>query len=607
MGEVYEAEHQVLRRRYALKLLPATLDWQGVGLERFQREAQVMANLEHPNILRVDEFGEAGGRYWLRMELAGGVEQGSGVGCQASGKRVVSLQDLADARGGKVPQGELLGILKQVLAGLDYAHAHGAIHRDLKPSNILLFPNPQSPNTPIIKITDFGLVRLVGEEWVRSQARLSVQRSLSIGDEATVGKVESEGTSTRSLLGTYEYMSPEQKRGEEADARSDLYSVGVMTYRLLTGRNIGPKLPSRIDTTLVPAWDALVESALEEDARERSADCQSLQRHLENVATQLDERSKIERAQEQKRARDEAVRQSAELKRLAAEEKQDREEQARRLAEARAKEAAQRQSRQPTKPPKSFTKNRNGWWGGFVLLLVIGGFVVLGLEQRVLKRQTHRTLDLGGGVTLDLVWIPAGIFTMGSPTSESGRDSDEGPQHQVTISSGFWMGKTEVTQAQWGRVMGSNPSNLKGAKNPVEQVTWNEAKEFCGRVGGRLPTEAEWEYACRAGTTGPYAGDLGQMGWYVDNSGSTMHPVGQKDRNAWGLYDMHGNVFEWCEDGKREYSSTAQTDPEGPAGSSRVLRGGSWLYRAGDCRSATRRDDGPGLRGDDSGFRVVVR
>ncbi len=312
MGEVYEAEHQVLRRRYALKLLPTTLDWRGVGLERFQREAQVMANLDHRNILRVDDFGETNGRYWLRMELAEGVNRSRLQVAGSKSERMVSLQNLADARGGKVPQNELLDILKQILAGLEYAHVHGAIHRDLKPANILLFPNPQSPNSPLIKIADFGLVRLVGEEWVRSQAQLSVQHSMSIGDQATLGKAESEGTSTRSLLGTYEYMSPEQKRGEEADARSDLYAVGLITFRLLTGRNPGTKPPSKIDPALASAWDDMVESALEENPHERSANGDVLRRQLMKVADQLDARQKALKQRDQEIARVETARHSAE-------------------------------------------------------------------------------------------------------------------------------------------------------------------------------------------------------------------------------------------------------------------------------------------------------
>lgn len=290
MGEVYEVEHKVLRRKYALKLLPPTLDWQGVSLERFQREAQVMANLDHPNILKVDDFGETDGRYWLRMEL---VEGCSGFGVppsqsllrtsQGSGKRVVSLQDLADSYGGKVPQEELLPILKQILDGLDYAHKNGAIHRDLKPSNILLSePKLKVPDkrTYLVKIADFGLVKLVGEDWVRSQIYLSVQHSVSIGNNQTANN--NEGTSTRAILGTYDYMSPEQKRGENITAKSDLYTVGLIAYRLLTGRAISPKLPSKIDPKLWAGWDDFIEKLIDE-VDERQGDARLLMTTLDSI------------------------------------------------------------------------------------------------------------------------------------------------------------------------------------------------------------------------------------------------------------------------------------------------------------------------------------
>jgi len=204
------------------------------------------------------------------------------------------------------------------------------------------------------------------------------------------------------------------------------------------------------------------------------------------------------------------------------------------------------------------------------------------------------TEDLGNGVKLEMVEVPGGTFQMGSPEAEKGRHSWEGPQHQVTVSA-FAIGKYEVTQKQWQAVMGNNPSNFKGDDLPVEEVSWNEAKEFCQKLSRqtsknyRLPTEAEWEYACRAGTTGAYAGTLDEMGWYKDNSGGKKHAVGQKKPNAFGLYDMHGNVWEWCSDWYGSYASMAVTDPVGASsGSYRVIRGGGWIFDAVNCRSAER-------------------
>jgi len=201
---------------------------------------------------------------------------------------------------------------------------------------------------------------------------------------------------------------------------------------------------------------------------------------------------------------------------------------------------------------------------------------------------TILTLDLGKGVTMKLVRVRPGKFMMGSPDSEQDRHPDEGPQHEVTISKPFYLGLTEVTQTQYQAVMGANPSQLKGPTNPVDSVTWDEAVEFCRKVSEetgktvRLPTEAEWEYACRAGTrtrfsfgNDPGLSALGDHAWWGGNSGEKTHPVGQKKPNPWGLYDMEGNVNEWCADLYSGYSKEASTDPQGPSsgGTYRVMRG----------------------------------
>jgi formylglycine-generating enzyme required for sulfatase activity len=222
---------------------------------------------------------------------------------------------------------------------------------------------------------------------------------------------------------------------------------------------------------------------------------------------------------------------------------------------------------------------------------------------------------------IEFVLIPAGTFQMGS---DQGSD-DEKPVHSVRLSRPLFLGIYPVTQRQWEAIMGSNPSRFQGPERPVEQVSWDKVQEFIrslntheGRALYRLPTEAEWEYAARAGATGAYCfGDdvtqLAQYAWYEDNARGTTHPVGQLQPNAWGLYDMHGNVWEWVQDwydsqeyAKRAATGTAVVDPAGPAmGSYRVDRGGSWGDAARRCRSALRRGSAPGFRNDSLGFRLL--
>ena len=250
---------------------------------------------------------------------------------------------------------------------------------------------------------------------------------------------------------------------------------------------------------------------------------------------------------------------------------------------------------------------------------------------------------------MEMVWCPPGGFMMGSPMSDDPRDADE-TQHKVSLTQGFWMGKYEVTQRQWESVMGENPSRFKSPTRPVEQVSWEDCQRFIQKInaGGRvtvsLPTEAQWESACRAGSTtslpngktlrvlgannGPA---LDEIAWYGGNSSvgfelpdgydvsdwkekqysgskAGTHPVGQKKPNDWGLYDMIGNVWEWCADwyGRDYYAEALSNDPAGPAsGSNRVFRGGGWSSIAQDCRSAYRYRREAGLRVNNLGLRLV--
>jgi len=234
----------------------------------------------------------------------------------------------------------------------------------------------------------------------------------------------------------------------------------------------------------------------------------------------------------------------------------------------------------------------------------------------------EREFEIAPGLKLKFCWCPAGTFMMGSPESEPDRYAEE-TLHQVTLSKGFWIAKNQTTQGQWEKVMGRNPSYFKevGSDAPVERVRWNEATAFCARlnklappgIGWRysLPTEAQWEYACRAGSTtrfgfGDDDADLAEYSWLDANSDNKPHPVGLKKPNAWGIHDMHGNVWEWCEDTYSDYPNAPVTDPMGAAsGTYRVYRGGSWFNKPELARSANRNWDIGAIRYFFVGFRLA--
>ncbi|MCP4109159.1 MAG: SUMF1/EgtB/PvdO family nonheme iron enzyme, partial [Desulfobacteraceae bacterium] len=238
------------------------------------------------------------------------------------------------------------------------------------------------------------------------------------------------------------------------------------------------------------------------------------------------------------------------------------------------------------------------------------------LEGAQLDWEYSVTNSLG----MKFVYIPPGEFIMGSPEKEKYRKDDE-TQHTVKLTKGFYMQTTPVTQKQWKAMMGDNPSHFKnqGDECPVESVSWYDTQDFIEKLNAleganlyRLPTEAEWEYACRAGSDWAYcfgnnSEKLAEYAWFNENSNRHTHPVAQLQANLWGIYDMHGNVWEWCQDWYGNYTPSAVTDPEGHSkGLSRVLRGGSWDDAAGFCRSAFRDKFGHGFRYGHDGFRLVL-
>lgn len=264
--------------------------------------------------------------------------------------------------------------------------------------------------------------------------------------------------------------------------------------------------------------------------------------------------------------------------------------------------------------------------GIIMFVSTLSFFLSFASQQAIGEEKTAQGETFTNYIGMKFVLIPKGTFMMGSPSSEKGRRSNE-TQLEVTLTKGFYMQATEVTQGQWQSVMGTRPWSGKkyvgdSANNPTVYISWNDCQEFIRRLNQkertnkyRLPTEAEWEYACRAGSTtrfhfGESDSILGDYAWYKNNAWDVgekyARTVAQKQPNAWGLYNMHGNVWEWCQDWYENYPTGHITDPKGPSsGKSRVFRGGGWFSYAWDCRSAYRDWYSPDFRINYIGFRVA--
>ncbi len=311
-------------------------------------------------------------------------------------------------------------------------------------------------------------------------------------------------------------------------------------------------------------------------------------------------------AEAQRQAREAEERRQAEEQRKAREEAARREAQEKARQEAEAKAEQERLAEQERQRQEALERQRQEE-------------ARRQREAEARRKATSNQIIRVGDVAFEMVYVEGGTFTMGG-TSDQGSDaySDEKPVHSVTLSS-FHIGKYEVTQGLWKEVMGSNPSDNKaGDHYPVEDVSWYDCQDFVRKLNDRtgltfrLPTEAEWEYAARGGRKSrgyKYSGSnsIGNVAWYDDNSGYKTHPVGRKSPNELGLYDMSGNVWEWCQDWKGSYGSSSQADPAGPSsGSYRVLRGGSYINDARNCRVSNRYSCDPGSRFSFSGLRLVL-
>jgi formylglycine-generating enzyme required for sulfatase activity/tRNA A-37 threonylcarbamoyl transferase component Bud32 len=707
MGRVYLAKDNVLDRPVAIKVLREALSRDSGSVRRLVEEAKASIRLAHPNVVRIDDYHDAGMVKFLAMEFVEG-------------------ETLADrlGRDGKLAEEESRKIAVEVCKGLEHAHENKVIHRDLKPGNILLGKDGK------IKIADFGIARVVRD---------------------TLSRLNSQQDS-----GTLLYMSPEQLLGKSSEA-SDVYSLGVVLYEMLSGdppfksgdvayqiREIPPEQLQEIS----PALAEIVLKCLAKKPEQRFKNVSALKEELDGTAerNRRDEQRRadeIRRAEEEKKQaedkshaeeagrreegkckeekRKETERRGrAELEpkldgtaviidqggkfvqqrrdQLAAALEAGRQEHGESLlerggydraevelqavlrsnpgndeAEASLKQgragrasADERGKHRPLPAPVIAGKRTgNGGRAAMIALAVFGAIILIwylsnrGRQEDVqipggeptqqtspAETQARPAVSLqpevqkpavpsyvpgkksgkphaekaepvsdAKAVEIAFVSIPAGRFWMGCSPGDGQCYGDENPRHEVEITRSFQLGKYEVTQGQWMKVMGSNPSSFKGDDRlPVEQVSWNDVQAFIAKLNAlndgyryRLPTEAEWEYAARGGTTGPYYASLDEIGWYHQNSERKTHPAGQKQPNGFGLYDMTGNVWEWCSNwyGEGYYVSSPFEDPRGPSsGQNRVLRGGSCLVDSGSTRVSFRLRGSPEVSSEDAGFRV---
>ncbi|MEQ9500722.1 MAG: SUMF1/EgtB/PvdO family nonheme iron enzyme [Deltaproteobacteria bacterium] len=619
---VWEAFDRRDRMRVAVKLLHGEHTKDQSRVDRFYRGARIMRSLEHPNIVRVlDARGEDDGHRFFVMEYV----EGSDLAKEIKAKRLEPER--------------LLDIMVEVGDAIAECHRQDIVHRDIKPANILLTVDGHA------KVSDFDLVH--------------------VGD--TTG-----GTRT-GALGTIVYAAPEcQEDASEADVRADVYGLSMTTIVGLRGRV--PKLhtvytPGALFRDL-PASDALkgvLSNGVAIEREERQVDAEAWVAALRRAraATGVTARGidpmlvhlarccspvpgdPIVGFETRERGIAVHVTSCPKAQQLDPERKVD----VRWDAEGGVGIEAMGDSgsEAPSATLGSGDRASESSGGG------VGGHA-----DPESWADDEGVDDFGRWAEVRLLdtsfrmrWIPPGTFKMGSPEDEPGRWSDEGPQHRVTILEGLWLAETPCAQAVWQAVMGENPSYFVDPQRPVERVSWDDVQRFLARIGElrpglglRLPTEAEWEYACRAGTNdATYAGPieiLGErhapvldgIGWYGGNSGvqydleaaydssgwrEKQYPhdkagtrrLGIKTANPWGLYDTLGNVWEWCADGADStldaYPEGPRHDPVAPAGErpNRVMRGGSWRTYARDVRAAYRDADHRDDRYEDVGFRLA--
>jgi formylglycine-generating enzyme required for sulfatase activity/serine/threonine protein kinase len=678
MGQVFKAVHRRMDRTVAIKMLPPTMTKDEEAIARFGREVRAAAKLRHPNIVAADDAGHANGVHFLVMEHVDG-----------SDLYVVVKMN------GPLPVATAANYVWQAARGLEFAHKKGVVHRDIKPANLLL----DAEGT--VKILDMGLARLECSGEVATEANLTVSGA---------------------VMGTVDYMAPEQALNTKtADARADIYSLGITLYYLLAGKaayggdSLMEKLLAHREQP-IPSLQSLhtaIPKRLEEIFRKMVA--KSVDERYQSMSEVIEALESLGYGESASANRGNSATTCG-------------------LIDADKQKLAGRALKNLPSPIAVVAANRNLATKivGLVFAAIIGLIAVKYIVAHVnrgaestreaVNAPTEQASTPGGpsnkasqaaaaldskpgtgekddltkqspvaapatakapfnaqqakayqaawakhlelpvesinSVGMKMMLIPPGEFLMGSTdeqveaalthaeemnVDQLAKDrirKSERPQHRVRITKPFWLGATEVTVGQFNKFAAAtgyqtesqkaaNESKAKTYKNPgyavaddspAAFITWNDAVAFCTwlsrqeKATYRLPTEAEWEYACRAGTTTQYPfgddhAELAKYGWFNKNAGGRSHAVGTLSPNAFGLFDMQGNVQEWCEDRFEEswYEKSPIDDPTGPAaGSNRVMRGGPWNHFDSSCRSAARFYGPPTFRtAYNPGFRVV--
>ena len=540
--------------------------------QKFIKEARTIFRLNHPNIVRIHDVFEENGTAYYVMEYIEGE----------------SLGDMVKRRGA-IPEAEALGYVKDAASALGYIHSKNINHLDIKPGNLVLRKEDGR-----VLVIDFGVAK-------------------------QYDAVTFKGTTTTPVGISHGYSPLEQysENGVQTfSPQSDVYALAATLFKLLTG-NTPPEATVNQDEGLLvdelqvknisrPVISAIVMAM--KGGHERT---QSVAEFISNLngddTIVIPDLAEAER--KHKEAEEKAAKEKAEAKRIQREDKAKAEKEKDALKGKGVNIVTTRKKRRI----KSLLKKY--WWIAPVLVAIVAIWLMVPSQKGENPKASYSNGILTvNDIKYNMVWVEGGTFRMGA-TSEP--DSDAVSVTSVTLS-GYYIGKTEVTQALWKAVMGSNPSCLKGDNLPVECVSWNECQGFIRKLNSltgqnfRLPTEAEWEFACRGGNNScgyQYSGSdhIDNVAWFYGNSGDETHPVASKSPNELGIYDMSGNVEEWCSDWYGDYTSGALTNPKGPeSGSRRVYRGGGWVGGYDDCLSSFRNCVSPAYSDGYLGLRLAL-